>query len=420
MRICFIADANSIHARRWIEYFCKPENEVFILSTGRNPEPIEGVEVYDLYTGKTVTADSVVIKNKRDLRSLLTGALNNKIGNSIIWTMKKLYENAFISRARAIYHIFRLLGRARAMVKKLQPDLVHCLRLPLEGYIGGLVGYHPLVISSWGCDLVLFARRYFIFRWLTHKALSQADLFFADNTRDKYFATIFGFSPSKPNVVMLGTGGLKSDEFPLYHKDSSYKKVLGIAPDTNLLLSPRGFTSPFTNTEALILALPQVIKRFPNTLCILIGNKRSPGYLKLKAMAEKLGIEKYCQFVNLLKHPDFLNYLAASDIMISVSLYDGTSISMLEGMACGVIQITSDDLPQQEWITDGWNGYLFNPRDTENIAAVIIKALENKDNFEIMRKRNWDIVRERADYYENMKIAEGLYCKLVEGSLHQK
>ena len=416
MRICFIADANSIHTRRWVEYFCKPENEVFILSTVRNPEPMEGVVIYDLFTGKSVrpNAENITAESKWSLRSLLRRTPNNKMGNFIVLAARNIYENAFISRTRSLYRTFRLGGNAKAIVKKLQPDLVHCLRLPIEGYIGWLVGYRPLVISSWGCDFVLFANKYLPFRWLTKKALNRADVHFADNIRDRYLAEIYGFSPLKLTAEVPGWGGLKLNEFPLHGKDSSIREKIGVAPDTNLLLSPRGFISRFTDTRALILALPRVVESFPNTLCLLIGDMRSPGYLRLKTLVRKLKIEKYCRFINRLKYPEFLNHLAASDIIVSVSLYDGCSISMLEGMACGVIPIMSSDFPKKEWITDGWNGYLFNPRDPENIAQAIIKALGNKDNFEMMRQRNRHIVEERADYYTNMKVAENIYHELIK------
>ena len=101
MKICFIADANSIHARRWIEYFCKPENEIFILSTVKNPEPIAGADIYDLHSGKVVApiSECIATKNKGASRPLLGGTPDNKMGNYIIWTMKKFYENGFIARA---------------------------------------------------------------------------------------------------------------------------------------------------------------------------------------------------------------------------------------------------------------------------------------------------------------------------------
>jgi glycosyltransferase involved in cell wall biosynthesis len=244
--------------------------------------------------------------------------------------------------------------------------------------------------------------------------MGRADVHFADNIRDRYLAEIYGFSPLKLTAEVPGWGGLKLEEFKRYPGNNTIREELGITADTNLLLSPRGFTSPFTvtDTRALILALPRVVERFPNTLCLLIGDMSSPGYSKLKTLAGKLKVEKYCRFINRLKYTEFLKHLAASDIIISVSLYDGCSISLIEGMACGVIPIMSDDLPKAEWVKDGWNGYLFNPRDPVSITDAIIKALENKDDFEVIQQRNRQIVEERADYYKNMKIAEEIYHRI--------
>ncbi len=413
MKICFIAHANSIHARRWVEYFCKPGNEVFILSTTRNPRPLEGAVVYDLFTGKPVVpqAENITVISKWSLRSLLKRVLSTRVGSSLIL-------NKFTSGIILLYRTFRLAGKASAIVKKLQPDLLHCLRFPIEGYIGGLIGYRPLVISSWGSDFVFFANKYFLLRWLTKNAIRRVDAYIPDTTRDKHIAVLYGFSPGKPTLVLPVTGGLKLDEFPPYRmpRDNVHRKKIGVDPDTNLLIMTRRFKSPYANTQALIEAMPQITKVFHNTLCVLVGDIPSPGYSQLRSLAEKLGTGEYVRFINWLGYSDFVNYLAASDIMVSVGLYDGCPVSMLEGMVCGVIPVMSNDFPIQEWITDNWNGYLFDPRDPESIAQAIVRALKNKDSFETMRKRNWDILAERADYYRNMKIAEELYHKLVQAT----
>jgi glycosyltransferase involved in cell wall biosynthesis len=80
----------------------------------------------------------------------------------------------------------------------------------------------------------------------------------------------------------------------------------------------------------------------------------------------------------------------------------------------------SNHSPIQEWIIDGWNGYLIDPTNPAQIAQTIIKALKNKDNFEIMRQRNWNILRERADHYKNMKVVEEMYCELIKSNTEDK
>jgi len=123
-------------------------------------------------------------------------------------------------------------------------------------------------------------------------------------------------------------------------------------------------------------------------------------------------VEKHIRFTDRLSAEELTDYFAASDIMASVTTYDGCPISMLEGMAYGMIPVMSLHSPIQEWVTHGENGFLFNPGDPEDIARAIVSALENKDSFEVMRQRNWDLLKERADFYENMKTAEEMYRRL--------
>ena len=416
MKICFIADANSIHARRWIEYFCKPGNEVHILSIAYCAKPLEGATVHNLFTSGqgNVAIDGIGVKESSYPPESPPKSSSNRVGQLI---PRRVVESELFSMAYLFYRVFRLRNKAKTLIKRLQPDIVHCLRLPLEGCIGGLVGYRPLVMSTWGEDMVYFAQKYFICRWLTKKAMSQVSLYFSDSLRDKYIAEAYGFSPSNLTAIMPVTGGLKLEGVPMCHKETSTmqaaRQKLGIDPDANLLISVRGFRNFYIYTEALVKAIPQIIQVFPNTIFVLKGDTRTRGYLQLRKLAEYLGVEKYIRFTDRLSVKELIDYFTASDIMVSVTLYDGCPVSMLEGMAYGLIPVMSIHSPIQEWITDGVNGYLFNPRDPEDIAQAIIRALRNRDNFEVMRKRNWDMLKERADYYKNMQLAEEMYHRVI-------
>ncbi len=418
MKLCFIADANSIHTRRWIEYFCTPNNEVHILSTTYCTKPVKGTIVRNLLMSGEGNApiDGIGIREGLNPSS---GSLSKLRLRSKIKCLipQRVRESELFHIFSLLYKTFRARNEARTIIKKLQPDLVHCLRLPIEGYIGGLVGYRPLVMTTFGNDMVYFAKKYAICRWLTKKTMSKVDLYFSDSLRDKYIAEAYGFSPSSLIFITPVTGGLKLKELPIYQKDSltikTAKQKIGIDPETNLLISVRGFKSFYIHTETLVRAIPGIVKIFPNSIFVLRGNAQSLGYFKLKKIATNLGIEKYIRFVKRLSADELINYFSASDIMVSSTLYDGCPVSMLEGMACGLIPVMSLHSPIQEWIKDRENGYLFNPRSPENLAQAVIRALKNKDNFGIIRKRNWDLVKERADYCKNMKIAEKLYRQLI-------
>ena len=414
MRVCFIANSNSSHAQRWIQYFCQSGSEVFILSTAKDPEPIKGAKIFPLSTSKAFG----FINKRVEKRSRLDVSLAEPAKNGPIYAMtqlaKILYENALITRLRSFYLIFLFTYKVKKILRELKPDLIHCINLPIEGYIGGLINYRPLIISSLGADFVFFANKYLAFRWLTKKALKKSDAHFADNIRDRYLAALFEFPPSKITAPIPGWGGLKLEEYHPYRDKEFTRKIVGIAPSTNVIFSSRDFRSPFVNTEALVRALPQTVEKFPDTLCILIGDTRSIGYPKLKKLTEELNVQQYCRFIHRLEHVKFMDYLAASDILVSVSLYDGCSVSMIEGMACGVIPVVSNDFPKTEWVAHDWNGYLFDPTDQESITKTIIEALDNKASSDVMRQRNWKLVEEKADYHTNMKIAEEIYRSFVD------
>jgi glycosyltransferase involved in cell wall biosynthesis len=403
MKMCFIADGNSIHSRRWIEYFCKRGNAVHILSTTFCTKRLEGCTIHNLPSSG---------KGEVNVGKFAKYAILRRVRES------ELFPLVYV--LLLLYRTFSWARKAKAIIEKLQPDLVHCLRLPIEGYIGGLVGYKPLVLTTWGNDMVYFAQKHFICRWLTRKAMSMASLYFADSLRDKYIAETYGFSCSNPTLEVPVTGGLKLKEFPMYQKGSSIrqaaKRKLGINPRTNLLTSLRGFKFFYVNTEALVKAIPKIVKVFPNTVFTLKGDMQLDAYDRMKGLAKELGVENNIRFTDKLSREEVADYLLASDIMVSVTLYDGCPVSMLEGMAYGTIPVMSDHSPIQEWIRDGWNGYLINPASPSQIAETIIRALKNKASFPLMRRRNWDILRQRVNYYNSMAMAEQLYQQVVEGN----
>ena len=43
MRICFVANARSVHTKKWVQYFAKKDNEILVLS--REEVPIPGAQV---------------------------------------------------------------------------------------------------------------------------------------------------------------------------------------------------------------------------------------------------------------------------------------------------------------------------------------------------------------------------------------
>jgi glycosyltransferase involved in cell wall biosynthesis len=127
--------------------------------------------------------------------------------------------------------------------------------------------------------------------------------------------------------------------------------------------------------EHLVQAMPKLLKQFPQTKVLLVGE----GPLKddLKALARKLKIEKQIIFANFRK--DVKEILSAIDILVIPSLLEGFPMITLEGMAMAkpIIATTIEGIKEQ--IVDGESGILIPSRDSKSIAEAIIRLGKDID-----------------------------------------
>jgi glycosyltransferase involved in cell wall biosynthesis len=78
-------------------------------------------------------------------------------------------------------------------------------------------------------------------------------------------------------------------------------------------------------------------------------------------------------FVGAVDNAELPDLYRTADVYVSASLTDGTSISLLEAMACGVPAIVSDIAGNRPWADEGAVD-LFPVRDVDALAAVLART----------------------------------------------
>jgi glycosyltransferase involved in cell wall biosynthesis len=111
---------------------------------------------------------------------------------------------------------------------------------------------------------------------------------------------------------------------------------------------------------------------------------------------------------------ELTHQLASSDIYVSCSASDATSVSLLEAMAAGCYPIVSDLPANREWITDRVNGALFPVGDNRALAQQIIDAANDPQKRERARLANNDVIRKRALWRHNMSRVEDIIADLLQ------
>lgn len=107
-------------------------------------------------------------------------------------------------------------------------------------------------------------------------------------------------------------------------------------------------------------------------------------------------------FLGGASQEELKNIVKSASFYLSASLSDGTSSSLLEAMASGLIPIVSDIAANREWIIPGENGLLFAPGDHQGLAAQIRRAITHEPWMAGARIANRALVEQRANANVNM------------------
>lgn len=75
--------------------------------------------------------------------------------------------------------------------------------------------------------------------------------------------------------------------------------------------------------------------------------------------------------------------MAAADVFVLPSVFEGLGVALLEAMACGVPVVASNVGGIPDIVTDGYNGLLVGAGDVKGLAESVIKILSD----ETLRKR---------------------------------
>ena len=110
---------------------------------------------------------------------------------------------------------------------------------------------------------------------------------------------------------------------------------------------------------------------------------------------------------------DFINYMAASDLLIHPSLTEASNSAVKEmGVLKKAVAVCSSVGDFDDYIVDEYNGFLMSPNDTEKyIEELLRKVYKNKKSLEWMGKNLYNTVIQKFNLSDDI-VEE--YIKLLE------
>lgn len=355
MRICLLADGESIHTIRWCRHFHGLGHEIHLISF------------------KDVNIDSI------NVHYINSGKIKVKGGN---WRV-----------------IFRY-KEVRAVIRDIQPDVLHALYATSYGMIGALSGFHPYIITPLGSDILISPNESRIYRSLLKYAFKKADV-------------VTSMAPHmKDALIELGVPSKKIIDIVLGINTEIFNtKKRKLSQDDFVITSTRNHESVY-NIPQFLKAIGLVKDKIPNLKVIMLGD----GSLKkeLIELTKELKIDNITSFVGKVPQDKVVEVLNSSHVFVTVSLSDGNSLSLIEAMACGAYPIATLIPANQEWIKDGVSGSFVNIGDVESLAKQILNVYYNFDS--IIDKATIEsdkTIAEKGTWQINMQKMENTYKKIT-------
>ena len=302
------------------------------------------------------------------------------------------------------------LFEVRKIIKEFKPDIIN------------ICSPYPISISA-----ILWARKYNIpligsIHILPQNMLTPfSNLGFYELLKKytwKYLVYFFNLLdlvtiPTKAGSDIYIKKGLKTEITPISnginteifnpHKNGEYLKKRFNLPDKKIVLYT-GRINQEKNLDVFIKAIPYVIKKI-NAHFLLVG---SGGEYKkwLMNLAKQLKIEEYTTFIDFLDWNDYPNIYSIADVFAIPSESELQSIVTMEALASGlpVVVVNNGALPELASMN---NGFLFEPKNSKQMADCIIKLLLDEKLRKSMGFNSLELIKQHSmdsmvDQFEKM------------------
>lgn len=105
--------------------------------------------------------------------------------------------------------------------------------------------------------------------------------------------------------------------------------------------------------------------------------------------------------------------LSESDIFLLPSRYEGLPVALLEAMAAGCVPVVSRIGSIKSVVKDGFNGFLVEPQNAEQIVEKLKFLLSDKADWESLRRNARKTVEEKFDIKDYIGKLEKIYAEIV-------
>jgi len=225
-----------------------------------------------------------------------------------------------------------------------------------------------------------------------------------------YLKKAFKFHPSIYSKLFCIHNGV---DLNVFTKMEGIRDSLGIAKN-EFAIGLVGQISEAKGIRYLIEAAPEILKRFPSTVFLIVGKKvlkEDALTEKLIGLAESLGVRNSFQFLGT--RDDIPSFMNSIDLLVLPTHAEAFPKVIIEAMACHTCVIASDVGGIPEIIQNGKNGLLVPPKNVNALKSAILMLMENEKMRIQLAETGYKTAVEEFSMDQHVEKVQGLYTQLL-------
>jgi len=320
------------------------------------------------------------------------------------------WKNSYIAKIQSPFFFFSELFYTMKIISKEKILLIHCHWLIPQGLVGAICK------MFFGIKHVLTVHAGDVFSLERLPFKMKITGFIMKNT-DKIVVVSSYIGERMLDLVPKDLKENVKDKMAIFPMGVTRREYQHLVDDDEKLKSKYGINSKYTllfigrlvekkGVIYLIEAMLNIISQFDANL-IICG--KGPLRKDLEKYVKEKSIENFVKFAGFINNHDKRNYLSLSEILIVPSIItqsgdtEGLPVVVLEGLAAGKPIIVSNVGGIKDVIQNGYNGFIVEPKNPEQIAEKISELLNNthlrakfsENALDTSKKYDWNVIVEK-------------------------
>ena len=245
--------------------------------------------------------------------------------------------------------------------------------------------------------------------WVDRVSFSLADCYVSNSQAIIDHLIEAGFPPEK---LRLARTGLSTEPFDRAPSREEARRRMGIAGDARPVITCVGNLRPVKDHSLLLRACRALRDRGFDYLLLLAGS--GPAEEMVRREVRDLGLLDQVRFLG--ERGDIPTVLAATDLFVLTSLWEGLPRSIMEAMASRLAVVSTDAGGVRELVLDGETGYVVSVGDVEALGGRMADLLSDPALCRAMGEAGFQRVKERFTEEQMVTAMEAIYREVLEAS----